>query len=140
MLFILISGCENSKTSLPKEILPDEVIRRHIQLLNEKNIDGAESCMIDNTRNKINWDIASLIYIKLISIEQETNKALSESYMKTGRGSIVKPFELKVYNVTIDKKYTQATIESTDNGINIWHYFVIKQNKDSPWLIDDWGI
>ena len=140
LLLIHLIGCGFSKSTKPKELSPDEVIRRHFLLLNQKNQEGAELCMIPERRNEILWDLDLQYHRKLISVVQDNKEDVLYSYLKTGRGSKIKPYAIKIYKVKFDLKYDMESISSNENGINTWYYYVVKQTKDSPWLIDDWGI
>jgi hypothetical protein len=130
-------GCGSSGSTGYREIPPDEVIRRHIQFLNEKNKDAAESCMVKERRNQIDWQFDSQKSIRIIDMKEEKDSAFVYSYMKTGRGSITHPAKVSVYKVSLERQFNEYT---GMEDINFWHYFVVKQTEDSPWLIDDWGI
>ncbi len=119
-------------------LAPDEVIRRHIQALNEKDQPNAEAYLVKDRRKIINWQFGSQKSIRLLSLVEINDETFVKSYMETGRGSITHPEQVKVFKVEIKKEYTSSSIITEDN--NIWYYYVIKQTNTSPWLIDDWGI
>jgi len=134
----VLLGCGNPGSGY-KEIPPEEVIRRHIQFLNEKNVDAAESCLVKDRRNQIDWQFDFQKSIRLISLTEETNPDVAKSYMETGRGSITHPAKLKVFLVEIQREYnSEAFYFEADR--DKWHYFVVRQTEESPWLIDDWGV
>jgi hypothetical protein len=133
----VIIGC--GKSSGYKEILPDEVIRRHVQFLDEKNVDAAESCLVKERRNQIDWQLDHKKHIRILSLQEEKNDAVAKSYMETGRGSITHPYQLKVFKVALETEYTSGTF-LFDTDKDNWYYFVVKKTEESPWLIDDWGV
>ncbi len=140
LLFVIaITGCGKFKAGT-NEIPPDEVIRRHFLLLNEKNVDGAESCIVPDRRNQINWDLESVEYRKLISLHEDTNEAVLKSYMETGRGTLINSFSVKVFQVVFEVKCKEKQCSGLTDGEYTWNYFLVKQTEESPWLIDDWGI
>jgi len=133
---LVLSSCLQGGAN--KNISADEVIRRHIQALNEKNKLNAELYLVKDKRNIIDWQFQSQKSIHLISITPITNEALITSYMETGRGSISHPQEIKVYKVELKKVFEPGYMLTEDT--NVWNYYVVKQTSSSPWLIDDWGI
>lgn len=122
----------------PQRIEPDEVIRRHIQALNEKNRKNAEMYLVKDRRNIMNWQFESQKSIRLISITSINDPEFINNYTSTGRGSISHPADVRVFKVELIKEYDSTSIITKD--VNIWYYYVIKQTASSPWLIDDWGI
>lgn len=132
----LFIGC--SPIEPPKSIEPDEVIRRHIQALNEKNQRNAEMYLVKDRRNIMNWQFDSQKSIRLASITPVNDPELVKNYHETGRGSISHPADVRVFKVELIKEYDSTSIITKD--VNIWYYYVIKPTDSSPWLIDDWGI
>lgn len=68
--------------------------------------------------------------------------SIRDGYIRNGRGSInnTTSENLKVYNVDYEVKYKRDGIVPQDSGTYEWWYFLIRENKNSPWLIDDFGV
>jgi alpha-N-acetylglucosamine transferase len=65
-----------------------------------------------------------------------------EGYLINGRGSDNRVTEdnLLIYKVTLDEQYKDDDIAIVPGGTYIYNYFLIRTDKDSPWLIDDYGL
>ncbi|WP_291582656.1 DUF4829 domain-containing protein [Clostridium sp. UBA6640] len=44
------------------------------------------------------------------------------------------------YDVKYDVKYKEGTITARDSGVYEEWYWVIRENSNSPWVIDDAGV
>lgn len=122
-----------------QSLSPEQTITDYFKWLNEKNIFNANSLLTEERRRGTD-SIDNLEYIKILDINEYKENLYKESYLKNGRGTKTHPMDLRVYIVTYEANYKVGSVESHGNGKHTWYYFVIKQNKNSPWLIDDWGI
>lgn len=83
-------------------------------------------------------ELDNLDSIKIVNI----NEGIRNDYLRNGRGSInnTTSENLKVYKVDYEVKYKRDGIEPHVSGTYEWWYFLIRENENSPWLIDDFGV
>ncbi|HAG43098.1 MAG TPA: DUF4829 domain-containing protein, partial [Clostridium sp.] len=91
-------------------------------------------------QGKINFD--KIEYINIISIDEEMDTKFKEGYLQNGRGKEkgISEENLKVYRVKYDVTYKEGTITARDSGIYEEWYWVIRENSNSLWVIDDAGV
>ncbi|OAA88570.1 DUF4829 domain-containing protein [Clostridium ljungdahlii] len=151
-LFIMLTGCSITKTqqtssqkqaSESQQLLqPKQVVENYFKYLNEKNKKALFTTITEwQKAPNVEWGFDVREYIKLISVNEETNPVFKEGYLSNGRGSIngVKKENVKVYKVDYDVKYKEDAITAEDNGKNTSWFFVVRKDKNSPWLIDSQG-
>ncbi|OBR94240.1 MULTISPECIES: DUF4829 domain-containing protein [Clostridium] len=151
-LFIILTGCSTTKTqqtSSQKQasesqrlLQPKQVVESYFKYLNEKNKKALFTTITEwQKAPNVEWGFDIREYIKLISVNEETNPVFKEGYLSNGRGSIngVKKENVKVYKVDYDVKYKEDAITAEDNGKNTSWFFVVRKDKNSPWLIDSQG-
>lgn len=142
MIFaFLISACSKQDTSQIEN--PQSVVENYFNSMNEKNVDEhLKTLSEDQKRNqgKINFD--KIEYINIISIDEEVDTKFKEGYLQNGRGEGkgISEENLKVYRVKYDVKYKEGTITARDSGTYEEWYWVIRENSNSPWVIDDAGV
>ncbi|MDU1347802.1 MULTISPECIES: DUF4829 domain-containing protein [Clostridium] len=140
-IIFLVTAC--SKQDIPQIENPQSVVENYFTSMNEKNVDEhLKTLSEDEKRNqgKINFD--KIEYINIISIDEEMDTKFKEGYLKNGQGEGkgISEENLKVYKVKYDVKYKEGTITARDSGIYEEWYWVIRENSNSPWVIDDAGV
>ena len=125
----------------PKTQTPEQVVKNYFKFYNEKNKEKLLTTLTDwHKAPNVVWGFDNLKYIKVIKIEDDT-KAQRDAYMHYGRGKIngVKEENVRVYKVDYEVKYKKDGVGPEDSGKYTKWYTVIKENDNSPWLIDDGG-
>jgi hypothetical protein len=154
---LIFSGCTNvtksnkDTSSNSKQVVeknrsiqnsPKQVVKNYFKYKNEKNKNDIEKLLTkDSLGPNHTWGFEDLEYIKLININEETNPTFKDGYLSNGRGSIngVKKENVKVYKVDYNVKYKEGAVTAEKNGKNTSWFFVIRKDKNSPWLIDGQG-
>lgn len=137
LLLQCLSGC-TAGISSKNSMSPEQVLKEHFKLLNEKKVNKLEQTVTKRHEGTL-WGTENLEYIKIISIEEDTTEATKSGYLDYGAGAKKKPTDLKIFKVKYEVKYKDDQKGPQPSGEYEWNYFLIKENKDSPWLIDDWG-
>lgn len=141
LILLTLIGCKNKVSTSNSN--PQTVVENHFKYKNEKNKDKLLTTLTEvyNTPNMV-WGFENLESIKLIEINEDTSENIRNGYLFNGRGSVngVSPENLKVYKVKYELKLKQDGIGPQDSGTYDWWYFVIRKDKNSPWLIDDYGV
>lgn len=143
---ITFVGCSTESNKVTVNSQGDSakiVVEKHFQYKNEKNKDKILTTLTGhwNTPNIV-WGFENLDSTKIISIEEEKSETVRKGYLSNGRGNINGTTEnnLKVYKVKYEVMYKKNGIGPQDSGTYAWWYFVIRKDKNSPWLIDDFGV
>ncbi len=122
---------------------PKQVVENYINYLNkndkktQKNLTTKEYYSIIWGRgSKDTNNIKYINYIKIKSISEETNPFQKESYLKNGKGRTNGTTEdnIKIYKI----EYISVDWVFHRDKRTRW-CTVIRKDKNSPWLIDDWG-
>ena len=111
----------------------EKVVRAFFESL--KNNDKLRIDSYVTHGNKGVWSRHETKYVKVLSIKEDD--LAKKSYLKYGRGEILKPFDVKAFSIFF---LMSCDDPSMDNIWYDWHFTVIKERKDSPWLIDAWGM
>lgn len=122
---------------------PAEVIRDHFKYMNERDGEKILSTLTEDWHEgTIDWKFDNLEKIEIVKIELEEDEKEMEGYLINGRGSDNRVTEdnLLIYKVTLDEQYKDDDIAIVPGGTYIYNYFLIRTDKDSPWLIDDYGL
>ncbi len=144
-MLIFVGGSKNqlqTSNSQNQLLEPKQVVENYFKYYNEKNKEGVISTLTEwhNSPNVV-WEFDNLKYIKINSIKEDINPKDKEAYMKYGRGMIngVKEENVIIYTVEYEVKYKKDGVGSQDSGNYTWGFTVIRKDKYSPWLIDDFG-
>jgi len=143
LITIIFSAATCSKQDTSQIGNPQSVVENYFNSMNEKNIDEHLKTLSENEKRnqgKINFD--KIEYINIISIDEEMDTKFKEGYLQNGRGKEkgISEENLKVYRVKYDVKYKEGTITARDSGIYEEWYWVIRENSNSLWVIDDAGV
>lgn len=115
---------------------PKETIKTYFQALENKDEKLLESVTTENRRGGL--DVIDSI--KLLEIG-ERRESEEKYYMTCGRGSITTPDEFQIFNIVYDIEYKKdkeyPAAEPDGKAYKI--ITVIKQNKNSAWLVDEVG-
>lgn len=78
----------------------------------------------------------------LLSIDYNEDDPMRKSYVEHGRGSIngTQKEDVIVFRVSFNVKYPKGASGSFNEGdYTNWSMILIREGKESPWLIDDQG-
>lgn len=144
-MFLILSGCSKetlkTKNAATNSTEPKQVVENYYKYKNEKNKQGMLKTLTEgHDRPNVVWGFESLEYIRIVNINEETDPTFKKGYL-SNKGSInrVKEENVKVYKVEYEVKYKQGAVVAEENGKHIWWYYLIRKDKDSPWLIDEMG-
>jgi hypothetical protein len=124
---------QNINTSDPRQVVLD-----FFKYYEKKDASKMESLLIKQKRG-VFWELNKMKYVKLLKVEEDKTDTMKNGFMSIGLGSVLKPADVKVFRVTFDIKFDGVSGSGMTDGKYDWLYFVVKENKDSPWLIADWG-
>ncbi|UOO38077.1 DUF4829 domain-containing protein [Oscillospiraceae bacterium CM] len=120
-----------------------QVVEDHFKFLEQKDQEGVLSTLADwYKQSNIDFKFENQESIKVISIDLETDTKYAATYLKNGRGTVtgVSTLDLRVFRVIYDVEYKDDSIGVMPSGRYTWRFFVIRQNEQGPWLIDDYGV
>jgi hypothetical protein len=127
-----------------RAISPVEVVGLHFEAMQPNNMDAWLSTMTEEKRKGFT-DPDLFEYLKSIKINQiyELYGDELEGRLKTILNS-EKAKELNLSSDNIAIIHANFTVESDTtqspfNGTFEWDYILIKENNNSPWLIQEWG-
>lgn len=140
-LSIGLIACNSSTQDSLKD--SKSVVENHFIYQNEKNKDKLLTTLTNHYKQgNTDWELDNLGSIKIVNINEELNEGIRNNYLRNVRGSInnITSKNLKVYKVDYEVKYKRDGIGPQDSGTYEWWYFLIRENENSPWLIDDFGV
>lgn len=148
LIMVTFTACSSQKPRATEKgskegLEPQKVVENYFKYKNEKDKDKLLTTLTELYKApNVVWGFENLDSIKILNIEEETEERIRRGYISNGRGSINGTTEdnLKVYKVKYEVKYKKDGIGPQDSGIYDWWYFVIRKDKESPWLIDDFGV
>lgn len=125
---------------------PKEVIEQYFKYYNQKNLQGLNSLTAERSNSsETNWGFDNLEYIKLINIVEDTNQANKETHIHS-RMYVIDADKVKleleniiIFKVDFEVKYKKEGIGPRDSGRDTYYYILIRKDKNSPWLIEDYG-
>lgn len=128
LLVALLTSCSLQTSTDNSSISAEQAVKDHFKWRNEKNLAKLEETLTEK-RKGIQWNLDNLEYVKLLEIIEVTNSITNS-----------KPKEnTKVFKVKYEIKFKEEK-EPQNSGTYEWYYFVVKEQQNSPWLIDDWGV
>lgn len=139
VLILALAGCTKVNEQAESNLTAEDIVKNHFKYINEKDADKIEKT-ITQAKKGVTWEFEKLKYFKLINIEEDKSDIMKDAYMSNGRGSAIKPFQVKVFKVNFEVNYKDGGGSGFGNGRYTWYYFVIKEKEGSDWLIDDWGV
>lgn len=143
IMLLTLVGCTKMSEQAVKNPTPKEVITTYFKAYNDKNLELIQSTQSESRRGtNTYYGFDNLKYIKLLSIDENKATIRKEDYMKSGRGSILKPVDVKVFWVEWEQEvFNPKEYPNPDraNGKQGWNFILIKMSKDGQWLIDDQG-
>ncbi len=116
----------------------EDVIKEHFKWWNEKNINKLNNTMTKDLSN-ISWNLQNTDYVKLINIKEELSGNIKDGYMNNGKGKYIKPKDVKVFAVQYEIKLKDDNKGALTSGKHEQYYILIKQDENSPWLINEMG-
>lgn len=123
---------------LVDELSAEQIVREHFRWRNEKNLPKLKGTMTKENKG-ISWMIENLNYIKLLNIQEDKSDNAKAMYMNNGKGLIKNPSDVKVFKVQYEVKYIDDNKGPEQDGKYECVFYVVKEQKDSYWLIDTWG-
>lgn len=134
---MILTGCTTQN--------PKEVVKEFFKYYNQKNLEGMNSLTTEQFSESF-WEFENLEYIKVINIIEDTNQTNKEDYLrqrKLGQKIDMDKEKLELENVTIFKvdfevKYKKERVGPSDSGRDKY-YYLIRKDKNSPWLISTFG-
>jgi len=153
-LLIILTGCSNPRDENVKVNLlkPKVVIEDFFKYYNQQNLHGMNSLTTERYHfSKSFWEFDNLDYIRVINIDEYINISDKEIYLRNNihgkeKHHIInvdkeKP-ELEniiIFKVNFEVKYKKEGIGPSNSGRDINFYNLVRQDKNSPWLIDSAG-
>ncbi|MBN2557353.1 MAG: DUF4829 domain-containing protein [Clostridia bacterium] len=119
------------------------VIELHFGYLNMEDSEKLLGTLTSRwSENPVDWGFESRKSIKIVSISEVTDEVIREAYLVGGMGSIngTSGDNLKVYYVCFEAVYSTGFEGSDRTETEAWWYYVIRDNEESDWLIDDFGL
>lgn len=141
LMFLINMGCVSYKKnkgiseykSIAYTLTAEEILQKHFDFLINKNEYMLKHTMTPNN-HKINFDLKNLRNFDVLSVEEVGYDSIAQSYMPED----VVPVDATSFNVEFEVEYKK--VKQQDNGRYCFRYVLIKESKDSPWLIADWGV
>lgn len=126
-IVLMLSVCyltRTQKINLQRQSLkPKQVVENYFKYWDEKNSKGMLSCLTEKyDKHNIDWEFGNLKSVNLISIVEESNTGIEA-----------------IYKVEFELKNKKDEVSSMDSGKWTWTFVVIRNDKNSPWLIDNYG-
>ena len=158
---MLISGCakkQNPEAELPGNESPIQsestmpaqdinmaksVLEKHFKCLSLEDTEGLLETLTNRWSDAgTDWGFDNQESVELISITESFDEVIIKSYLESGMGSVngTTAGNLKVFKVVFEKKYSEEYEGFEDQGICTWWYYLIRENINAPWLIDDFGL
>jgi beta-lactamase regulating signal transducer with metallopeptidase domain len=135
---------KNSEINTRGQFLqPQQVVENYIEYSNENDRNIIKNLVTKNYASII-WgrgskntrNIKYINYAKVENISEDTNPSQKEAYIKYGKGEIngVKEENVRIYKVEyVNVNWVLYRVKK------IKWCTVIREDKNSPWLVDEWG-
>jgi len=123
IMLLTFTGCSKSQTQLSNSPESKQVVENYFKYWNGKNGKAILSTLTERyATSKMDWEFENLKSVKLNSIKEESNTEL-----------------VVIYRVKFAIKKKKNGIGSLNSGNYTWSFTVIRKDKNSPWLIDNYG-
>lgn len=118
---------------------PRQVIEEHFMWQNKKSISKTEELLTERRRG-IGWNFDNLKYIKLLTVSSEKRENWVKHCRKWAERDGLSPENAMILLVEFEVKFVNDLHSCYPSGKYKWHYYLIRKNENSPWLIDDWAV
>lgn len=123
-----------------KELLtPKQVIEEYFRWKNAKDIEKANEMLTERKRGS-EWLPENLQYIKVISISSEQKDFWLKRSKEWAQRNELEPENVQIFLVEFEVKFVNDRLSSYDSGKHKWHFYMVRKNENSPWLIDEWAV
>ena len=140
---VLFCGCSSRATlpQLPSDAKPEEVVARFLEALQEKDEAAKKAVLTVEKQN-----LAPEPYIHGIEIH-ELYERLDEDAQQWKEKIVTqseKAISMGIKTEQIAIVYADFTVEADSlktflGGDYQWHFILLREAEDAPWLIQDWG-
>ena len=114
-----------------------ETVQYYFSEFNNKNQTNFDSVVYEKMRGA-QYDLADLNYVKLISCVEANNTQTGEAAWPDAW--YPNPYATAVVDVTFDINYKDGGGGGFSNGKVSWHYWLVKKDENSDWMIVMWGV
>lgn len=127
IMLLVFTGCSKDQAQLSnsQKLSPasEKVVENFYKYWNEKNSKAILYTLTERYDvSPMDWEFGNLKSVKLDSIKEESNTEL-----------------VVIYKVKFTLKNKKNGIGSMNSGKYTWSFTVIRKDKNSPWLIDNYG-
>ena len=127
-------GMSTGETIPPRGMSAEETVAYYYQQYNAKNLQGMQSvCYRDVSATQSNG-FPFLLYFRLISCEEHREDVRDDDPQWFGSQPV---YDVTVCRVVHELKHWPF-FQSLD-GHNTFKYYLVKETKDSNWIIVSWG-
>lgn len=153
-LLIILTGCSTPKDEKVQANLlkPKVVISEFFKYYNQQNLQGMNS--LTTKRHHFSesfWEFDNLDYIRVINIDEYINISDKETYLRNNihgkeKHHIIDADKEKseleniiIFKINFEVKYKKEGVGPSNSGKDTNFYYLVRQDKNSPWLIDSAG-
>lgn len=132
VLALYSGGCTLSRHQSPAPLDSVETVERYFTAISESDL--AMIARLHSSRRRANMprDYGENIKsIRLLKAHKVSNSRINLDYLKD------RVRDVEVVQAQFDIEFYQE--RSMTNGRHCWNYVVVRESRDGPWLIDDWG-
>ncbi|AEB77606.1 putative lipoprotein (plasmid) [Clostridium botulinum BKT015925] len=144
------TGCSKDHRQVVKnQNNPKIIIEEYFNHWNNKDSNKmillhTEARQKDYRNSNMQWEFDNLMSVKLLSCEEVTSKSLIEDEIKRAVDAKVVPKDannenVKCFNVKFDIKLNNPNEGSRDDGVSQERITLVRNDKNSQWLIQDMG-
>ena len=146
LLSFILVGCSPSQwkdsSSKNETAAAKKVVKNYFKYYNNKDKEALLTTVSEKSHgaNTV-WGFDDLKNIKLVFIDENTDESIYNDYFSSGSGSVngISPENVKIFNVKFNVQYKKDSIFNHLNGFHYNDFILIRKDKDSPWVIDDFG-
>jgi hypothetical protein len=134
----IILFCSACSSTDPKAMTARQTLDSFFQCIDQKDANGLDSLLAAN-RQDISWELDKWKTFKVNSIEDITTEDRVNGFNSSGAGMGKHLYAVKVFKASFHVTFTGGSATGMSDGYYDWLFFVVQQEKDSPWRIADWG-
>ena len=149
LLLIVLSflgACQSESKNTAAALSPVEVVVKHYVAKKTNDRDAWLSTMTEENKEFLDSKHLDygLIKLEINQIYELSGEELENRINSALDGTTAKELNLSADNISyVNVKFTAEydnTKVSDSSGTMEWTYVLIRKNKDSPWLIQAWGV
>jgi len=126
------TSCTNEMSKETNDLSPEEIVELYFTYWSDKNESNMDS-LVKESKRSADFDLQNLNFVTLEScVKREDKGGWNDAWFDN-------PYDYVCVDVSFSVEYKSGFGGGFDNGTYKWQYYLVKETKDSDWIIVMWG-